>query len=85
MDAPQRGDEVLERPLLGKPGMRVEELQLAAVVRLHEHRQHLAAKQARQHVDMHEEVGARGDPSAGIPGARVDVKLISRISIPGRQ
>ena len=31
----------LERPLLGKPGMGVEEGQLAAVVRLHEHRQHL--------------------------------------------
>ena len=58
VDAPQRGDEALERPLLGKPGMGVEERQLAAVVRIHEHRQHLAAKQARQHVDMHEEVGA---------------------------
>ena len=44
VDAPQRGDEVLERPLLGKPGMRVEELQLAAVVRIHEHRQHFAAR-----------------------------------------
>jgi len=33
---PQRGDEALERPLLGKPGMRVEERQLAAVVRIHE-------------------------------------------------
>ena len=63
VEAPQRGDEALERPLLGKPGMGVEERQLAAVVRVHEHRQHLAAKQARQHVDMHEEVGARGDPS----------------------
>jgi hypothetical protein len=52
----------LERPLLGKPGMGVEEPHLAAVVRIHEHRQHLAAKQARQHVDMHEEVGARGEP-----------------------
>src|SRR5215471_17922699 len=28
VDAPQRGDEALERPLLGKPGMRVEERQL---------------------------------------------------------
>ena len=36
VDAPQRGDEPLERPLLGKPGMRVEERQLAAVVRVHE-------------------------------------------------
>jgi hypothetical protein len=43
--------------------MGVEELQLPGVVRLHEHRQHLAAEQARQHVDMDEEVGARGDPS----------------------
>ena len=39
-----------------KPGMRVEERHLAAVVRIHEHRQHLAAKQARQHVDMHEKL-----------------------------
>ena len=75
VEAPQRGDEALERPLLGKPGMRVEERQVAAVVRVHEHRQHLAAKQARQHVDMHEEVGARGDPSRVIerkPATRHD-------------
>ena len=32
--------------------MRVEELQLAGVMRMHEHRQYLAAEQARQHVDM---------------------------------
>src|SRR6516164_7576122 len=41
VDAPQHGDEALERPLLGKPGMRVEKRQLAAVVRIHEHRQYL--------------------------------------------
>ena len=51
LDAPQRGDETLERPLVGKPGMGVEERQLIDVVRIHEHRQHLAAEQARQHVD----------------------------------
>jgi hypothetical protein len=38
--------------------MGVEELQLASVVRMHEHCQHLAPEQALQHVDMHEEVGA---------------------------
>ena len=58
LDVPQRGDEALERPLVGESGMRVEERQLAGVVCIHEHRQHLAPKQARQHVDMHEEVGA---------------------------
>ena len=63
LDAPQRGEEPLECSLVGESGMGVEELQLAVVVRLHEHRQHLAAEQARQHVDMDEEVGARGDPS----------------------
>src|SRR5579864_6068719 len=46
-DVPQWGDEALERALVGKPGMRVEELQLAGVVRVHEHRQHLAPEQAR--------------------------------------
>jgi hypothetical protein len=51
------GDEALERGLVGEPGMGVEELQLAGVMRMHEHRQHLALEQARQHVDMHEEVG----------------------------
>ena len=30
--------------------------QLAGGVRMHEHRQHLALEQARQHVDVHEEV-----------------------------
>ena len=58
LDAPQRGDEALERPLVGEPGMGVEERQLVGVVRLHEHGQHLAAEQARQHIDMDEEVGA---------------------------
>ena len=58
VDAPQRGDEAPEPPLLGKPGMRVEECQLATVVRIHEHLQHLTAKQAGQDVDMDEEVGA---------------------------
>ena len=33
VDAPERGDEALERPLLGKVGVRVEERQLVAVVR----------------------------------------------------
>ena len=75
IDAPQRGDETLERPLVGKRGMRVEERQLAGVVRSHEHRQHLAAEQARQHVDVDEEVGARGDPSLAVgrePSTRHD-------------
>src|SRR5262249_29888626 len=39
VDAPQRGEEVLERPRAGKPGMCGEEVQLAAVVRIHEHGQ----------------------------------------------
>jgi hypothetical protein len=55
--------EALEHPLIGKPGMGVEELQLAGGVRMHEHRQHLPPEQACQHVDMDKEVGARGDPS----------------------
>jgi len=38
----------LERPLVGKSGKGVEERQLAGVVRLREHGQHLAAEQARQ-------------------------------------
>jgi hypothetical protein len=38
----QRGDETLERALVGKPGMRIEDLQLAGSVGIHEHRQHLA-------------------------------------------
>src|SRR5215469_16330259 len=63
LDTPQRGDEALERSLVGKSGMGVEELQRAGVMRLHEHRQHLAAEQARQYVDMNEEIGARGNPS----------------------
>jgi hypothetical protein len=48
LDSPQRADEALERPFVGQPGMRVEELQLAGVMRMHEHRQHLAAEQARR-------------------------------------
>src|SRR5208337_2741975 len=44
LDAPQWGDEALERVLVGEPGMRVEERQLAGVVRIGEHRQHLAAE-----------------------------------------
>jgi hypothetical protein len=32
--------------LVGKPGMGVEELQLAGGVRMHEHRQYLAPEQA---------------------------------------
>ena len=46
--------------------MRVEERQPAGVVRIDEHRQHLAAEQTRQHVDVHEEVGAGGDPSRAV-------------------
>ena len=65
-DAPQRGDEALERGLVGEPGMRVEERQLAGVVGIREHGQHLAAEQARQQVDVHEEVGAGGDPSLAV-------------------
>ena len=44
LDAPQWGDEALERLLVGEPGMGVEEPQLAGVVRIGEHRQHLAAE-----------------------------------------
>ena len=61
LDAPQRGDEALERLLVGEPGLRVEERQPAGGVRIDEHGQHLAAEQARQQVDVHEEVGAGGD------------------------
>src|SRR5271157_4572825 len=62
LDAPQRGDEALERGLVGEPGLRVEELQLADVVRIGEHGQDPAAEETRQQVDVHEEVGAPGDP-----------------------
>ena len=61
--------------------MRVEERQLAGVVRIREHRQHLAAEQARQQVDVHEEVGPAGDPSRSVgrqPAAgndHVDVRI----------
>jgi hypothetical protein len=75
LDASQRSDEALERPLVGKPGERVEERQPVGVVRIDEHRQHLAAEQARQHVDVDEEVGARGDPSLAVgrePSTRHD-------------
>ncbi len=61
--------------LVSEPGLRVEELQLARAVRIHEHRQHLAPEQARQRVDMHEEVRARGDPSRAVerePSTRHD-------------
>src|SRR5262245_37611570 len=37
-DVPQRAEEALERALVGKTGMGVEELQLAGVVRIHKHR-----------------------------------------------
>jgi hypothetical protein len=40
LDAPQRGDEALERLLVGEPGSRVEERQPAGVMRIREHRQH---------------------------------------------
>jgi hypothetical protein len=72
---PQRSDEAFERALVGEPGMGVEEVQLTGVVCLHQHRQHLAAEQARQHVDMHEKVGAGGDPSGAVerePSTRHD-------------
>src|SRR5271157_3050147 len=39
LDAPQRGNEPLERSLVGESGVGVEELQLAGVVRINEHRQ----------------------------------------------
>ena len=42
--------------------MGVEERQLAGVVRIRKHGQHLAAEQTREQVDVHEEVGAGGDP-----------------------
>src|ERR1019366_9953308 len=44
LDAPQRSDETLECPLVGEPGMGVEELQLAVIVRSQEPRHHLAAE-----------------------------------------
>ena len=71
--------------------MGVEEVQLAGVVRMHEHRQHLALEQARQHVDMHEEVGARGDPSRTVerePSTRHDhmhVRMMGERRTPGVQ
>jgi hypothetical protein len=37
-------------------------------VRRHDHGQHFALEQACQHIDMDEEVGARGDPSRVIEG-----------------
>src|SRR5208283_5352859 len=66
LDAPQRGDEALERGLVCEPGLRVEERQPAGVVRIREHGQHPAAEEARQRVDVHEEVGAAGDPSRSV-------------------
>ena len=71
--------------------MAVEELQLAGVVRMHEHRQHLALEQARQHVDMHQEVGACGDPSRAVerePSTRHDhmhVRMMGKRRAPGVQ
>src|SRR3974390_2948616 len=47
LDAPQWGDEALERRLVGQAGMGVEERQLAGVVRIRVHRQHLAPEEAR--------------------------------------
>ena len=44
LDAPQRGEEALERGLVGEPDLRVEERQLVGVVRIGEQRQHLAAE-----------------------------------------
>ena len=69
--------------------MAVEELQLAVIVRRHEHCQHLAAEQARQYLDMDEEVGARGDPSRVIerePSTRHDhvhVRMMGECRAPG--
>jgi hypothetical protein len=63
---PQRGDETLERSLVGKFGKGVEERQLIGVMRLHKHGQHLAAEQACQYVDVDQEVGPRGDPSRAV-------------------
>ena len=51
--------------------MGIEERQLLGVVRLHEHGQHLAAEQTRQHVDVDQEVGARGDPSRAVGRRRI--------------
>ena len=81
-------EEALERSFVGEPGMVVEELQLTGAWR-HEHRQHLAPEQARQHVDVHEEVGAAGDPSRAIqrePSARHDhvhVRMMGERRAPG--
>ena len=69
--------------------MGVEELQLAVIVRRHEHRQHLAAEHARQHIDVDEEVGARGDPSRAVerdPSTRHDhvhVRMMGECRAPG--
>jgi arylsulfatase A-like enzyme len=46
--------------------MHVEERQSAGVVRIRKHRQHLAAEEMGQHVDVHEEVGAGSDPSRAV-------------------
>jgi len=46
--------------------MPVEERQPAGVVRIREHRQHPAAEEPRQQVDVHEEVGAGDDPSRAV-------------------
>jgi hypothetical protein len=71
----------LEPALVSRPGMRIEELQLAGVVGINEHRQHLAPEQVRQHVDMHDEVGARARP---IP-TWMKPDAIARGGEPGRQ
>jgi hypothetical protein len=77
LDVPQRADEALERAVVSKTGKRVEEPQLAGAVRIHEHRQHLAPEQTREHVDMHEEVGARGDPSRALAQFKGRVTFVS--------
>jgi len=88
---PQGRDEALERGLVGEPGLRVEERQPAGVVRIREHRQHPAAEEARQQVDVHEEIGPGGDPSRSVgrqPSAghdHVHVRMMGEGRAPGVQ
>jgi hypothetical protein len=71
--------------------MGVEELQLAGVVRMHAHRQHLAPELVRQEVDMDEEVGAGSNRSGALKrklSARYDhmqVRMVGECRSPGME
>lgn len=66
LGVPQRAEKALEGACVGEAGERIREAQATVVVRLCEHRNHLAAEHLRQHRDVHEEVAARGDPARAI-------------------